>query len=101
MVSRSVWLTTPLYLEMVRLVLVDNEILLEIFIRTEGDGWSSDGLQGGLAVLGEGQRADLHHHAALQELLHTRHGHHPQERRLNVLHVQDEERIINLPLGCQ
>ena len=67
------------------------ERLLELFVGTEGDGRGSDGLQGGLAVLGQGQRAHLHHHPALQELLHTRHGHHPEERPLNVLHLQDGE----------
>ena len=62
-----------------------------MFVRTESDCRGRDRLQGWLTVLGERESAHLHHHTALQELLHTRHGHHPEERPLNVLHLQDGE----------
>ena len=57
---------------------------LEVFKRTESDGWGSDGLHYGLTIVGLGDLGDLHHDGSLPVLPDAGQGHTEQEGSLGM-----------------
>ena len=69
---------------------------LEVFKRTEGDGWGDNRLHYGLAIVGLRDLGDLHHDGSLQVLLDAGQGHAEQEGGLK---VSEKNKLRNLLLS--